>query len=310
MIADPKADALMENFGGQWLELRKLASASPDPMAFPDFDVDLSQAMRKETALFFNAVLRGNGPITDFIDGRYTFVNERLAKHYGLSGVVGPQFRRVELDGIQRSGVLTQASVLAVTSYPNRTSPVLRGLWVLENLLGSPPPPPPPNVPSLDEAEAAGDLPLRQRLEKHRANAACAACHDRMDALGFGLENYDAIGTWRTQDGASPVDATGELPGKRHFSGPAELKAILLAEKDDFTECLTEKVLTYALGRGVGSEDRPVIASIARKVASQNYGFATLIEEIVLSVPFRQRRIVRNTSFGSGQSVARNGKKQ
>ena len=308
MILDPKADGLIENFAGQWLELRKLSSVSPDPMAFPDFDTELSQAMGKETTLFFKSVLHGNGPITDFIDGRYTFVNERLAGHYGLAGVQGPGFRRVELDGTQRSGVLTQASVLAVTSYPNRTSPVLRGLWVLENLLGTPPPPPPPNVPSLDEAKAAGDLPLRQRLEKHRADAACAACHNRMDAIGFGLENYDAVGKWRTQDGGSPVDTTGELPGKRQFSGPAELKAILLAEKDDFTECLTEKLLTYALGRGVGREDRPVIASVARKVASQNYGFATLVEEIALSVPFRQRRIPRHTPTDT--PVARNGDKR
>lgn len=228
VIKNSKSDVLAENFAGQWLELRKLPALLPDPKQFPEYDVDLSLALEKETVLFFNAILRENRPITDFIDGRYTFINERLAKYYGIPNVVGPQFRRVPLDGVERSGVLTQGSILAITSYPNRTSPTLRGLWVLENILGTPPPPPPPNVPALEEVKIAANLPLRQRLEKHRASAACASCHSKMDPIGFALENFDAIGVWRTQEGGFDADATGELPGDRRFSGPAALKALLL----------------------------------------------------------------------------------
>jgi hypothetical protein len=296
MIRNEKATGLTDNFAGQWLEFRRLQTLLPDPMQFPDYDVELSQAMQKETALFFEAVLRENRPVTDFIDGRYTFVNERLAQYYGLPDGMGQEFRRVPLDGIRRSGVLTHSSVLTVTSYPNRTSPVLRGLWVLENILGAPPPPPPPNVPELQEKSTSAELSLRQRLEQHRANPTCAGCHKKMDALGFALENFDAVGAWRSHDGPFPVDTAAELPGGHRFSGPAELKALLLKEKDQFTKCLIEKLLTYALGRGLTPQDRPTVAAIAKTVASKNYGFLTLVEEIVLSAPFRQRRTNSNGS--------------
>jgi hypothetical protein len=291
MLASPKAMAFSENFAGQWLELRNLAVISPDPARFPDFGVDLRQSMKKETTLFFDSVLRNHGPITDFIDGRYTFLNESLAHHYGIPGIEGTRFRRVEVDGIQRSGVLTQASVLTVTSHPTRTSPVLRGLWVLENVLGNPPPPPPPNVPRLAEEKISNNLSMRQQLEQHRSDPTCASCHTKMDALGFGLENYDGIGQWRTQYGETTVDPSGALPGSRLFSTPAQLKSLLMEDKDTFAECLTEKVLTYALGRGIERDDRPTVAAIARKVAARQYRFSAMIEEIVLSPLFRQRRV-------------------
>jgi mono/diheme cytochrome c family protein len=291
MLKDPKASALAENFAGQWLELRNLSAVQPDPQRFPQFDTELREAMAQETILFFDAVLREDRSILDFLDGRYTFLNERLARHYGIEGVKGREFRRVELDGRQRSGVLTQASVLTVTSYPTRTSPVLRGLWILENVLGTPPPPPPPNVPALEEREIGKNLSLRKQLELHRSDPACAVCHTKMDALGFGLENYDPIGAWRTADGNFPVDAAGELPGGKKFSSPAEMKKILLDEKDNFAHALTEKMLTYALGRGLERSDRPVIAAIARKLAAEDYRFSSMIQAIVASPPFLQRRV-------------------
>jgi hypothetical protein len=290
MIADPRARALVENFGGQWLQLRNLAAARPDPARFPDFDEELRQAMRTETELFFEEVLRRDRSILDFIDGRYTYLNERLARHYGIEGVKGPHFRRVELDGVQRSGVLTQASVLTVASYPTRTSPVLRGLWVLENVLGAPPPPPPANVPALDDSRVGSAATLRQQLERHRADPGCAVCHNRIDPLGFGLENYGPTGAWRTHEGRFPVDAAGELPGGRKFQTPAELKQILREDAPAFARTLTEKLLIYALGRGLARGDRPVIEAIREAVARDAYRFSTLILEIVKSPPFRMRR--------------------
>jgi hypothetical protein len=291
MLASPRSAALAEHFAGQWLQVRNLSAASPDPERFPGFGPELRRAMARETTLFFDFVLRQNRPITDFIDGRYSFLNERLAGHYGIKEVAGPQFRRVELDGVERSGILTQASVLTVTSYPTRTSPVLRGLWVLENILGTRPPPPPPDVPRLDEGKVAESLSMRRRLEEHRSNPSCAACHTRMDALGFGLENYDAVGRWRTADGKAPVDAAGALPGERRFAGPAELKAILAGERSTFAECLAEKLLTYALGRGLQPADRPAVAAIVRSTAAADYRFGAMIEAIVLSPPFRSRNV-------------------
>ncbi len=246
--------------------------------------------MRRETELFFEEVLRHDRSILDFIDGRYTYVNERLARHYGLAGVTGEEFRRVELDGVQRSGVLTQASVLTVSSYPTRTSPVLRGLWVLENILGAPPPPPPPNVPPLDDSKAGSSGTLRQQLERHRADPGCAVCHDRIDPLGFGLENYGPTGAWRTHEGKFPIDSAGRLPGNRVFNTPAELKRILRAEADAFAECLAEKLLTYALGRGLERRDKPALRSISRAAAAADYRFSALILEIVKSPLFQMRR--------------------
>jgi len=290
MIADPKSAALADNFAGQWLELRNLSQASPDPKRFPDFDDDLREAMRRETTLFFLAMLRENRPIPDFIDGRFTFLNERLARHYGIPDVAGRQFRRVELDGKQRSGVLTQASVLTISSHPNRTSPVLRGLWILDNFLASPPPAPPADVPQLNEEAIGVTMTLRKQMERHRADAACAVCHTKMDALGFGLENYDPVGGWREMDGKFPVDAAGELPGAKRFDTPAGMKAILLEDKDALARAVAEKMLTYALGRGLEAYDKPVLRSIVGSVGANGYKFLDMIIEVVKSPPFRMRR--------------------
>ncbi len=289
MLLDPKSVALVDNFAGQWLELRNLDSFKPDPDRFPNFDEDLRKAMRHETQLFFEAVIHEDRSILDFIDGKFTFLNERLAKHYGIPGVTGPEFRRVALTGDQRSGVLTQASVLAVSSYPTRTSPVLRGKWILANFLNDPPPPPPPGVANLNESAIGATSSLRQQLEQHRTNPACASCHTRMDPLGFGLENYDAVGHWRTQDGKFPIDSTGTLPGGKSFGTPEELKEILKADRDAFARCLTEKMLTYALGRGVERYDQPAVNLIYRRLAASDYRFSRLVLEIVKSLPFEER---------------------
>lgn len=290
MLADPKSGRLAENFGGQWLQLRNLDSVKPDPERFPQFNDDLREAMRRETGMFFEAVMREDRSILDFLDANYTFLNERLARHYGIPGVQGEEFRRVDLDGEQRSGVLTHASVLTVTSYANRTSPVLRGKFLLENFLNAPPPPPPPDAGALDESQVNATGTVREQFEKHRSQPVCASCHVRMDPLGFGFENYDAIGRWRTHEGRFPVDASGTLPGGKSFRGAADLKAILKAEKDAFAECLTEKMLTYALGRGLERYDRPAVRQICSKVAQNGYRFSSLVLEIVHSMPFRMRR--------------------
>jgi mono/diheme cytochrome c family protein len=291
MLQDPKSRALVENFGGQWLELRKLESVKPDRERFPEFDEYLRQSMRMETELFFDDVMRKDGSILDFIDGKHTFLNERMAKFYEIRGVTGPQFRKVLLAGnTQRGGILTQASILTVSSYATRTSPVLRGKWILENILNAPPPPPPPDVPNLDEAKVGSAASMRQQLEEHRKNSTCASCHSRMDPLGFGLENFDAIGAWRKQDGKFPIDASGTLPDGRSFQGPQELKSIVKADREAFAECLTEKLLTYALGRGLERYDKPTVKRIAKRVAANNYRFSSLIMEIVTSLPFQMRR--------------------
>jgi len=290
MLLDPKARALVENFAGQWLQIRNLDTVKPDPERFPGFDEELRAAMRTETEMFFEAVVREDRSILDFIDGGFTYLNERLARHYGVRGVTGGEFRRVPLRTAQRGGVLTQASILTVSSYANRTSPVLRGKWLLENFLNAPPPPPPPDVPNLKEEAIGSSSSLRRQLEQHRTNAVCASCHSRMDVLGFGLENYDAIGAWRTRDGKFPVDASGVLPGGKKFRTPAELKAILKADREAFSRCVTEKMLTYALGRGLERYDRPVIDAIVRRLAQKEYRFVALVAEIVAARPFQQRR--------------------
>ena len=290
MIQDPKSWALVENFAGQWLQLRNLESVAPDPDRFPNFDDPLRNAMRRETELFFETVMREDRSILDFLDAPFTFLNGRLARHYGVEGVVGKEFRRVELDGGQRSGVLTQASILTVSSYPTRTSPVLRGKWLLENILGTPPPPPPGEVPELDETKVGLHGTLREQLEQHRANPSCAVCHARIDPLGFGLENYDAIGAWRTHERKFPIDASGAFPTGESFSGPQELKTLLKARKDEFARCLTEKMLTYALGRGLERYDKPTVNEIVRRLREDSYRFSRLVVEIVRSMPFRMRR--------------------
>jgi mono/diheme cytochrome c family protein len=289
MLKDVRAHALVENFAGQWLELRSLKNASPDPELFPSFDESLRSAMLKESELFFEAVVKEDRSILDFLDADFTFLNERLAHHYGINGVHGDQFQRVHLTTDQRGGILTQASILTVTSNPTRTSPVKRGKWILDNLLGTPPPPPPPDVPELKEGkELTGTL--RQRMEQHRANPSCASCHQRMDPLGFGFENYDAIGAWRTVDGNSPIDPSGVLPDGKSFKGPKELKGILKGKEEEFRRCFTEKLLTYALGRGLEFYDKAATLQISRNLAQKGNRFSALVVEIVKSDPFQKRR--------------------
>jgi hypothetical protein len=290
MLADPKSSALADNFAAQWLETRSLDAVTRDQMKFPEWNNELRDAMRTETRLFFDAVMRENRPIADFIDGKYTFINGRLARHYGISGVDGPDFRRVELTTDERSGVFTQASVLTVSSYPTRTSVVLRGKYLLETVLNAPPPAPPPDVPPLDEKEIGVAISHRAQLEAHRANPLCASCHNKMDPLGFGLENYDAVGRWRTQDGAFAIDATGKFPGGKTFASPVELKALLRSRMPQFTRSLSERMLTYALGRGVEPYDRLVVKDLVARTAADGYRIQALVQAIVASVPFQQRR--------------------
>ncbi len=290
MLNDPKSDALIENFAAQWLGLRLLDKKKPDPAHFPLVDDELLDAMRRETTLFSRAIMREDRSVLDFLDGCFTFVNGPLALYYGIPGVTGENFERVELDGKKRGGVMTQGAILTVSSYATRTSPVIRGKWVLENLLGTPPPPPPPDVPALEESNLGKDASLRQRLEQHRANAACAVCHRQMDPIGFGLENYDASGAWRDREGNFPIDSSGTLPGGASFNGPGELKQALKNQSGLFTRNLTEKMLTYALGRGIEPYDRPAVDQIEQRLAANDYRFSALVMEIVNSKPFRMRR--------------------
>ena len=290
MLRDPKAHSLADNFAGQWLQLRKLDNVSPNTAQFTDFNDSLRKAMKTETQLFFEAIAKEDRSVLDFLDAKYTFLNEPLAKHYGITGVTGENFRRVELTDNRRGGLITQASVLTVTSNPTRTSPVKRGKWVLDNLFNTPPPPAPPNVPQLaDDKQAPLVGTLRQRMEQHRKDPACASCHARMDPIGFGLENYDAVGGWRTKDGEYPVDSSGILYGQK-FSQPGELKTILLSKKKQFVRCLTEKMLTYGLGRGVVPNDRCNIDAMVSRIIQNDYKFSALVTTVVQSVPFRTRR--------------------
>jgi mono/diheme cytochrome c family protein len=290
MLRDPKVGALAEHFGGQWLQFRALESLTRDRERFPDFEDYLRYSMRRETELFIEHVIREDRSVLDFLDGRYTFVNERLARHYGIPDVTGPEFRRVDLTGLPRGGVLTHASVLSVSSYATRTSPVMRGKWILDNLLDSPPPEPPADVPNLDEATIGTSASLRDQLEEHRKNPTCASCHRRMDPLGFGLENFDAVGAWRDQDGPFVIDASGSLPDGRTFSGPEELMAILMGDRDEFARAITAKLLTYALGRGLERYDARTVKEIASRLPAHDYRFSGLVLEIVGSLPFQSRR--------------------
>jgi mono/diheme cytochrome c family protein len=290
LLADARSSALSENFAGQWLETRNLDSVKPNPDRFPDWNAELKEAMRTETRLFFDSILRENRPISDFLTARYTFLNEALARFYGIEGVTGPEFRRVDLPNRDRGGILTQASVLTVSSYPTRTSVVLRGRFILDNILASPPPPPPPNVPALDEEAVGVAQSLRQQMEQHRANPGCAVCHSKMDSLGFALENYDAIGKWRAKDGSVPIDTSGTLPDGTPFKGPADLNDALAGRLPQFAEALTRKMMVYALGRGLESYDRRAVTSILRNWQAKSYSFQSLIFEIVHSLPFQSRR--------------------
>jgi hypothetical protein len=291
MLKDAKARALTENFAGQWLQLRSVAQISPDPKLFPNFDDKLRQAMIQETELFFDHIVKEDRSILDFLDGDYTFVNERLAKHYGIEGIKGEAFQKVKLTGNQRAGVLTHASILSVTSNPTRTSPVKRGKWVLDNILNSPPPPPPPDAGELSEDEKdISAAPLRKRMELHRSKAICASCHQRMDPIGFGFENFDAVGAWRVKDGKFDIDASGELPTGQKFNGPQQLVAVLKTKEADFRRCLVEKLLTYALGRGLEYYDRCAVDDICESLVRNDNRFAALATAIVRSDPFLMKR--------------------
>ena len=309
MLQDPRAKSLVDNFAMQWLQLKRLKGFQPDKATYPSFDEELRSAMGEETELFIAAVVKEDRSILDLLDADFTFLNERLAKHYGIADTNGnplyqkaerpagsriprDEFVRVSLPpGGLRGGILTQASILMVTSNPTRTSPVKRGKWVLEQVLGTPPPPPPPNVPELEEkGKAASATSLRQRLEQHRANAACAGCHAKMDPLGFAFENFDAIGAFRKKDGNFDIDPSGTLPDGRKINGPAELKSVLKEKKELVARALTEKLMIYALGRGLEYYDDRSVDKVAAAIAPDNYRFSRLVAEIVKSEPFRLRR--------------------
>ena len=291
MIRDDKAAALVDNFGMQWLQVRKLPNFQPDKKMFPDYNEALMRDMMTETRMYFTSVMLEDRPITDFIDSRYTYINESLAKLYGIPGISGSNFRKVGLVDPNRGGVLMQASVLTINSNPTRTSPTKRGKWILEQILGTPPPPPPPGVGILsEEKHFTSAMTLRQRMEEHRKNPACAACHLKMDAMGFGMENFDAIGKWRTKDGDFKIDATAAIPGGKSFKTPSQLKQILLTDKASFAKAFTEKMLTYALGRGLEPYDKCAVDDIAKVAGTQDYRFTAFVKAIVMSEPFRKRR--------------------
>ena len=292
MLRDSRSEALAGNFAEQWLHVRNLGLLSPpDPIVFPGFTANLRDAFRQETDLFFKELMREDRSIFDLLNADYTFLNERLARHYGVPGVLGSHFRRVTLSDEQRWGLLGKGAILTVTSYATRTSPTLRGKWVLENILGTPPPPPPPDIPSLKEDEKAQKLSMRERMEQHRTNPACATCHQAMDPLGFALENFDAIGRWRTaSEDKTSLDVSGELPNGAKFSGPAELRKVLLSQRDQFAATFTQKLLTYALGRGVEYYDMPAVRKILRDAAPSGHRWSSIVLGIVKSVPFQMRR--------------------
>jgi hypothetical protein len=289
MLADERSRSITTNFADQWLHLRNLEAASPDARLFPDFDDNLRQAFRQETQLFVESVLREDRSLLDLITADYTFLNERLAKHYGIPHVYGSRFRRVALEDGRRGGLLRHGSILTVTSYATRTSPVIRGNWILKNFLDMAPPPPPPNVPVLTENTVKTSLPIRERLAQHRADASCARCHDLMDPVGFALENYDAVGRWRNFDAGQPVDAAGGFPDGSEFSGIEGLEQGLVKRPELFVSALTGRLLTYALGRPMEYYDAPAIRKIVREAQADDYRFSSLIQGIVESVPFRMR---------------------
>jgi len=290
MLADPRSTALVSNFAGQWLYLRNLRSMVPDSNVFPDFDDNLRQALQRETELFFESIMREDRSVFDLLTADYTFVNERLAKHYGIPHIYGSHFRRVTVRDDARKGLLGKGAILAVTSQANRTSPVIRGKWILQNLVGIPPAPPPPNVPMLKEpGEQDRPLTMRERMAAHRNNPACASCHNVMDPLGFALENFDAVGAWREKDAGAPVDATGQFWDGTTIDGAVGLRQALLKRPDVFVQTMTEKLLTYALGRGLDYHDMPVVRAILRESSAHNYRFSSLVLGIVNSAPFQMR---------------------
>ncbi len=291
MLADERSQSLVKNFGGQWLHLRNLDAANPDMRLFPDFDDNLRQSLRRETELFFASIVREDQSVLELVEADWTYLDERLARHYGIPYVYGSRFRRVMLDGqTHRGGLLRQGSILTVGSYATRTSPVVRGRWVLENLLGAPPPAPPPDVPALADNTVSKSLPMRERLAQHRANAACASCHRQMDPLGLALENFDAVGRWRTTEAGQPIDASGAFIDGRELEGAAGLEQALLRRPELFARTVVEKLLTFALGRGVEYYDAPAVRRIVRDAKVDDYRFSRLILGIVNSTPFQMRK--------------------
>jgi hypothetical protein len=293
MMADARFDALIDNFAGQWLLLRNLATVRPDTDVFTHFDENLRQAFVSETQLFLTNIFREDRPALELLDANYAFLNERLARHYGIPNVYGPQYRKVSLPPLSpRGGLLGQGSVLTVTAYPNRTSVVQRGKWVLENILGTPPPPPPPDVPQLKPQASDGHKrTMREAMEEHRNNPVCSSCHSRMDPIGFALENFDGVGEWRDKDAGAPIDASGRLPNGEEFKGATGLTKLLIEKhKGEFISTVTEKLMIYALGRGMAPEDKPAIRAIARNAAEHNYRMSAFIEAVVESIPFQMRR--------------------
>ena len=310
LLKDPKAAALTDNFAGQWLYLRNLRTMIPNSVEFPDFDDNLRQSFQRQTELFFASIIHEDRNVLDLMTADYTFVNQRLAKHYGIPNIYGSNFRRVAVTEEARKGILGQGSVLMVTSHTDRTSPVVRGKWVLDNLLGAPPPPPPPNVPALDESNQKGGrvLTMRERMEAHRANPYCASCHKLMDPIGFSLENFDATGWWRTREGGTggtPIDASGQLLDGTKINGPVELRNALLKNPEIFVATFTEKLMTYALGRGLASADMPVVRSIVREAAKSNYRFSSIVNGIIASAPFQMRiKSADEETEAKGKTVA------
>jgi hypothetical protein len=292
LLADSRSESMVTNFAAQWLFLRDVAVKDPDIFLFPDHDVSLRAALERETELFVGSVFRGSGSVLELLTAKHTFVNERLAKHYGIPNVQGSYFRRIELGlDSRRSGLLGQGSILTVTSYAARTSPVLRGKYVLDNLLASPPPPPPPDVPSLATEDAADGAPLtmREAMLRHRANPACAGCHAKMDPIGFALEHFDAVGRWRDDDAGAPIETASELPDGTVVDGSAGVNALLTTRPELFVSAVTEKLMMYALGRNVQYYDAPAIRAIVRAAAARNYEFSAIVEGVVASVPFQMR---------------------
>jgi mono/diheme cytochrome c family protein len=289
LLADPRSEALIDNFAGQWLQLRNLRASLPDQNEFPDFDDNLRQAFKRETELLFQSIIRENRNVTDLLTADYTFVNERLAAHYGIPNVYGSHFRRVKVTDDARKGLLGKGAILLVTSQPDRTSPVVRGKWILDNLLGSPPPPPPSNVPPLEASRGKTPKTLRQQMEGHRANPVCASCHKLMDPIGFALENFDAVGAWRTRDADAPIDASGQLTDGTKVDGVVSLREALLKRPEVFVTTFTEKLMTYALGRGLDYHDRPAVRAIVHDAAGGDYRFSALVMAMVRSAPFQMR---------------------
>jgi hypothetical protein len=307
MLSDPRSISLVDNFASQWLHLRNLDSVTPDLREFPDFDDNLRQAFRRETELFVEGILREDRSVLELLKSDHTYLNERLARHYGIPSILGSRFRRVTPDPKHhRGGLLRQGSILTVTSYATRTSPVIRGHWVLENLMGTPPPPPPPDVPALEENPVDAALSMRERLAKHRANPACASCHDRMDPVGFALENFDAVGRWREYENGAEIDVTGGLPDGSVFAGVDRLENGLLERPELFVRTLSEKLMTYSLCRGMETHDAPPIRRIVRNAQADGWRFSSIVLGITQSVPFQMRARSRDAAVTVQSNVPSN----